>query len=216
MTKRSYNQYCGLAVALDLLGERWSLLVLRNLMLGPQRFKDLVDGLPGIATALLADRLKQLEGAGVIKKATLPPPAGSTVYQLTSDGEALRPVLVELSRWGLARLGDPTEQQFISPDLLALGLQARFDAAASEAVAGVYELRIDDHAYRVEIRGTEMSIHTGSATAPRASIATDAPTLVAINAGTLSLAAALCAGTLTVAGDLESVPELARAFGLSL
>ncbi|MEV0466544.1 helix-turn-helix domain-containing protein [Nocardia tengchongensis] len=216
MAKRSYNQYCGLAVALDLLGERWSLLLLRNLLLGPQRFKDLLDGLPGIGTALLTERLKQLEAAGVITRATLPPPAGSAVYRLTADGEELRPVLVGLSRWGLTRLGEPTEQQFVAPDLLALGLQARFEPAAAEAAVGVYELRIDERSYRIDITGNSIGIHAGAVDAPRASIVTDTPTLVAVNSGALSLAGALGAGTLSVDGDLEAVPALAQAFGLSL
>ncbi|MFF0613845.1 winged helix-turn-helix transcriptional regulator [Nocardia tengchongensis] len=216
MAKRSYNQYCGLAVALDLLGERWSLLLLRNMLLGPQRFKDLLDGLPGIGTALLAERLKQLEAAGVITRATLPPPAASAVYQLTADGEELRPLLVGLARWGLARLGAPTEQQFIAPDLLALGLQARFEPDSAETAAGVYELRISERSYRVDITENGIGIHAGAVDAPQVSIVTDTPTLVAINSGTLSLTQALGAGTLTVDGDLEAVPALARAFGLPL
>ncbi|UGT55541.1 winged helix-turn-helix transcriptional regulator [Nocardia asteroides] len=216
MAKRSYNQYCGLAIALDLLGERWSMLVLRNLLLGPQRFKDLSDGLPGIGTALLAERLKQLESAGVIVKATLPPPAASAVYQLTADGEALRPILVGLARWGLTRLGEPTEQQYIAPDLLALGLQARFDIDVAEGAAGIYELRIDDRSYRVEITEAGIGIRAGAVDAPRISIATDAPTLVAVNSGASTLSAALEAGTLTVAGDLDTLPDLVKAFGLPL
>lgn len=216
MAKRSYNQYCGLAVALDLLGERWSLLLLRNLLLGPQRFTDLLDGLPGIGTALLAERLKQLEQAGVITKATLPPPAASAVYQLTPDGEELRPVLIGLARWGLSRLGEPTEQQFIAPDLLAIGLQARFESAAAEAASGVYELRIGERCYRVDITKDDISIHAGAVDAPRASIITDTATLVGINSGGLSLTEALSTGAVAVEGDLEALPTLARAFGLPL
>ncbi|MFD3704361.1 winged helix-turn-helix transcriptional regulator [Nocardia sp. NPDC058658] len=216
MAKRSYNQYCGLAVALDLLGERWSLLLLRNLLLGPQRFKDLLDGLPGIGTGLLTDRLKQLETAGVITRVTLPPPAASTVYQLTADGEELRPVLVGLAHWGLARLGEPTDQQFISPDLLALGLQARFDPDAARAANGVYALHIGEHAYRVDIDGGNIRVRATTSESPRVSIVTDTSTLVGINSGTLSLADALGAGKLTVTGEAEAVPALASVFGLSL
>src|SRR5712691_3728539 len=99
-TRRSYNQYCALARALDVVGERWTLLLVRELLLGPRRYKDLLDGLPGIGTNLLADRLKHLEDAGMIRRVVLPPPAGSAVYELTELGRRLEPAVFELGRWG--------------------------------------------------------------------------------------------------------------------
>src|SRR5215208_4365136 len=100
MTTRSYNQYCPLAYALDLVGERWTLLIVRELLAGPHRFKDLLAGLPGISTNLLSDRLKSLEEQGLIRRRVLPPPAGSTVYELTAAGQALEPAVLELGKWG--------------------------------------------------------------------------------------------------------------------
>src|SRR5215207_1930509 len=100
MNNRSYHQYCGLAYALDIVGERWTLLVIRELSAGPRRFKDLLDGLPGISTNLLAERLKHLEQQGVIRHRTLAPPAGSSVYELTAIGRALEPTLLALGKWG--------------------------------------------------------------------------------------------------------------------
>src|SRR5581483_3423202 len=88
-TRRSYRQYCGVARALDVVGERWTLLIIRDLLLGPRRYKDLLEGLPGIGTNLLADRLKELERHGIVRRTVLPPPAGSTVYELTDLGSAL-------------------------------------------------------------------------------------------------------------------------------
>jgi DNA-binding HxlR family transcriptional regulator len=100
MRSRSYNQYCGLAYALDIVGERWTLLIIRELIAGPRRFTDLVDGLPGISTNLLSQRLKRLERQALLRRRVLPPPAGSAVYELTSLGQALETTLLELSRWG--------------------------------------------------------------------------------------------------------------------
>ena len=100
MIHRSYNQYCGLAYALDIVGERWTILIIRELMAGPRRFKDLMDGLPGINTNLLSARLKTLQKQGVISRRILPPPAGSVVYELTALGQALETTLLELGKWG--------------------------------------------------------------------------------------------------------------------
>jgi DNA-binding HxlR family transcriptional regulator len=108
---RRYDQYCPIAHALGLVGERWSLLVVRELLDGPKRYTDLVGGLPKIGTNILAARLRDLEAAGVVAKRKLPPPAASTVYELTQYGQALRPVIHELARWGIRSLGPPTPDE---------------------------------------------------------------------------------------------------------
>lgn len=100
MATRSYNQLCGLAYALDIVGERWTLLIIRELMPGPRRFTDLMEGLPGISSNLLSGRLKDLEKKGLIRRRDLPPPAASTVYELTPLGKSLEPMLLELGKWG--------------------------------------------------------------------------------------------------------------------
>ena len=144
MVKRSYDQYCGLAAALDLLGERWTVLIIRDLLMGPKRFTDLLDRLPGIGTGLLSQRLRELEDAGVIEKTTLPPPAASTVYQLTPDGDALRPALLQLARWGMRRLDDPQPGQRLDVESLTLGLSARLDRKAADGLDGSYGLVLDE------------------------------------------------------------------------
>jgi DNA-binding HxlR family transcriptional regulator len=108
---KRYDQYCPIACSLSLVGERWTLLVVRELMEGPKRYTDLVEGLPGIGTNILAARLKDLEAAGLVAKAKLPPPAASTVYELTAAGAALRPVLHELARFGARYMGPPPPDQ---------------------------------------------------------------------------------------------------------
>ena len=124
MSKR-YDQYCPIACSLGLVGERWTLLVVRELMHGPKRYTDLVDGLHGIGTNILAARLKELEAAGLVERRKLPPPAASTVYELTPTGRELRPVLHELARFG-ARLIGPPPLDALEPgwlvDALDLGL----------------------------------------------------------------------------------------------
>ena len=104
---KRYDHYCPIACSLGLVGERWTLLVVRELMEGPKRYTDLVDGLPGIGTNVLATRLKELEGAGLVERHKLPPPAASTVYELTPAGRQLRPVLHELARFGARYMGPP-------------------------------------------------------------------------------------------------------------
>ena len=102
---KKYDQYCPMAHALEMVGERWTLLVVRELLHGPKRYTDLADRLPGIGTNILAARLRDLEAGGVVAKRTLPPPAASKVYELTEYGVELKPVMRELARWGARSLG---------------------------------------------------------------------------------------------------------------
>src|SRR5215210_783316 len=111
VSRRTYDQYCAVARALDVVGERWTLLLVRELLTGPKRFKDLLDGLSGIGTTLLTARLKDLEGNGILRRTTLPPPAGSKVYELTELGQSLEAVIAALGGWGLKFLGTPPAQK---------------------------------------------------------------------------------------------------------
>ncbi|MEJ7567303.1 MAG: winged helix-turn-helix transcriptional regulator [Gaiellaceae bacterium] len=128
---KRYDQYCPIAHSLGLVGERWSLLVVRELLQGPRRYTDLVDGLPGIGTNILASRLKDLEAGGIVQKTKLPPPAASTVYELTPCGHDLRPVLHELARWGARTLGPPPLDA-LKPGWLKNALQIALSPVASE------------------------------------------------------------------------------------
>jgi DNA-binding HxlR family transcriptional regulator len=120
---RSYHQYCPVAHALDLVGERWSLLVVRELLNGPLRYSDLRERLPGCGTNILAARLKQLETSGIVVKHRLPPPAASTVYELTDYGARLRRVVQELARWGVRSLGAPSPDEEFEPGWLISALE---------------------------------------------------------------------------------------------
>src|SRR3954454_19860383 len=137
MGKR-YEQYCPVAHALDVVGDRWALLVIRELTQGPKRYTDLADGLPGIGTNILAARLRDLERGGVVAKRTLPPPAASRVYELTEYGRALKPAIRELALWGARTLGPPNADELF-PGWLANALDV---VLAPLAPPGRFEFRI--------------------------------------------------------------------------
>ena len=140
MHKR-YDSYCPVAHALGLVGERWALLVVLELMSGPKRYTDLVAGLPGIGTNILAGRLRDLEAGGIVTKRTLPPPAASRVYELTEYGRALRPVIRELALWGARSLGPPSDGDELFPGWLR---NARDTVLAPLAPPGRFEFRVGE------------------------------------------------------------------------
>lgn len=133
-SKRSYGDGCGIARALDLVGERWGLLVVRELVLGPKRFTGLHAGLPGVSPNVLAQRLRELEGAGVLRRRTLGPPTGARIYELTEWGRELEPLLIGLGRWG-GRTPVATADPYRSADSLLLWLCSRFGSFAGDAAA---------------------------------------------------------------------------------
>ena len=140
MSKR-YDQYCPVAHALGLVGERWALLIVRELLHGPQRYTDLTASLPGIGTNILASRLKELESCGIVAKRRLPPPAASQVYELTAYGHALKPVVRELAIWGIRSLGPPTFDNAPATHWLEDALDTVFAPVAPE---GSFEFHVGD------------------------------------------------------------------------
>lgn len=214
MTERSYEQYCGLAAALDAVGERWSMLLVRNLLVGPQRFSDLRDGLPGLSTGLLSSRLKGLEQAGVVVKTLLPPPAASTVYELTDDGRRLAPAVLELARWGLNRLGSSEGRHYDASSLM-VGLWARLGVAGTSLPDGDIAMTVDGRPFDVTTDGGESRVVGGAPPAARATVTTDSDTLARLSDGSQALADVITAGDLTVDGSPEHVSALAIALGLT-
>ncbi len=161
-TSRTYGQHCGIARALDLVGERWAILVVRDLILGPKRFTDLRASLPGIATNVLTQRLKQLERDGVVQRRTLPPPAASTVYELTAYGRELEPVLLALGRWGARSLGPPTGHETMRSDWFGVALKAYFAPEAAADVDATVGLRFDDGGLALAIRDGRLEVTVGA------------------------------------------------------
>jgi DNA-binding HxlR family transcriptional regulator len=211
-TKRSYGEACRFAYALDVVGERWALLVVRELLLGPKRFTDLRAGLPHASSNILSERLRDLEQGGVIQRRKLPPPAASTVYELTEWGRELEPIVTKLGAWG-ARSPFPPDAQEIGPDSIVLALRSLFDAEAAGDMEATYELRIGAERFHVEIAGAELALGRGVAEDPAATIAvTDAPTLGAILGGQLPLAEALATGAAAIEGSKQAAKRFLRLF----
>lgn len=150
--KRTYGQACPVAHALDVLGDRWALLVLRDLRLGPKRFSDLAAGLPGIAPTVLTQRLRDLTAHGVVERRELPPPAAATVYALTARGRDLEPVFQALASWGMAEQLDGE----LPPDPAVLGLRRSFRPSGAPWTATVH-LRIDRETYTARVVDGELA-----------------------------------------------------------
>ncbi len=211
-TKRSYQEACRFAYALDLVGERWALLIVRELLLGPKRFTDLRDGLPHASTNILSDRLRELEGSAVVRRRKLPPPYGSTVYELTEWGRELEPVVTQLGAWG-ARSPIPPQSEEIGPDSIVLALRSLFDREAASDLDATYELRIDDQPFRVAIAAGELALSREPAEAPAATLAfPDAPTMAAVLAGQLPFDEALSSGALELDGPKQAAKRFLRLF----
>jgi DNA-binding HxlR family transcriptional regulator len=163
MPDRTYGQYCGVARALDLVGERWALLIIRELSLGGKRFTDLKEGLPGIGTNVLATRLRQLGADGIVAKLRLLPPADTTVYVLTEYGERLVPSLLSLGRWGAETMGDPQPSQTLRSGWLAVALRAFFQPEAARRVRATIELNLSDGPFRVDLDRGKLTVSQGPA-----------------------------------------------------
>ncbi|GGT73295.1 winged helix-turn-helix transcriptional regulator [Actinomadura citrea] len=215
MEQRTYNQYCATARTLDLVGERWTLLLVRELLTGPKRFGDLQASLRGLGTGLLAARLKQLEREGLARKTTLPPPARTPAYALTEAGEELGPAILELARWGLTwAMGERRPDETFHPGWTVLGLRACFDPEAAAGLRAVYEFRIDDEVFHARVDdGTIEALH-GPAQRPDATITISEEAFLGITGGGHSLARAIEEGAASASGDEEALRRLRDVFRL--
>jgi DNA-binding HxlR family transcriptional regulator len=213
MSKRTYGDRCGVARALDLVGERWALLVVRELLLGPKRFTDLRRGLPNLSPDVLSQRLRDLEQAGIVRRHTLPPPAGSRVYELTDRGHELEPVVIELGRWGSGAPFPPGDAE-IGVDAFVIALMTLFDASAAAGLDASYELRFGDDRFSVRVADGRLEVVRGSAEQPDATIATDPSTLSAVLWHGHRLAEAGRAGDVDIEGSRPAVSRLLRLFPL--
>lgn len=208
---RPYSQYCAMARALDVVGDRWTLLVVRELLTGPKRHVDLLGGLPGVPRKLLGDRLRALAEAGLLARRELPPPAPATVYELTDRGRALEPVLVALGEWGEPLLGAPQPDDDFRLRWIALGLRHRFNPEAGVGLALVYELRVDGEAVHIEVRDGTVTVHDGPAPAPDVVLESDRQTFLAWGTGRLNDRDALETG-LRIDGGRRELARFRRLF----
>jgi DNA-binding HxlR family transcriptional regulator/putative sterol carrier protein len=211
-TMRTYGDGCAIARALDVVGERWALLVVRELLLGPKRYTDLRRGLPNASPNVLSERLRELERAGVVRRRKLPPPAGSRVYELTDWGLELEEIVMSLGRWGARSPTPPSDAPIQSADSVILALRARFDSSAAQGLRAGYELRLGEDRFRIEVADDAIQAARGGSDQADATIETDPDTLDAVLWGGRSLAAAQRSGKLRIEGDKAAVERFVRLF----
>jgi len=210
---RTYGEACGIPRALDRVGERWALLVVRELMLGPKRFTDLKQGLSHASPNVLAQRLRELEQAGVVRKRRLPPPAASQVYELTDWGRELEPVLVALGRWGARAPLDP-ECMGMSVDSHVVSLATLFDPQRAGDLEVSLELRMGEDVFRAVVAGGAIDAGRGAPPEPDAVLELEPSTLLGLIHGRVGVEQAIASGELAVDGDREAVERFVGLFPL--
>lgn len=198
---------------MDLIGERWALLVVRELLLGPKRFTDLRAGLPHASPNVLAERLRGLEAAGIVRRRRLPPPAASKIYELTAWGEELEPVIIRLGRWGARSPSKPTDAP-LGVDSLILSLRTMFDPVAAGDLEATYELIMGEDRFSAEVSRGDFEVVRGGAERPDAIVEADSNSLAGLIYGGLSLSEALRSGEVKIEGDEEAVEHFLELFPL--
>jgi DNA-binding HxlR family transcriptional regulator len=209
-TRRTYGDGCAIAHGLDLVGERWALLVVRELLLGPKRFTDLKRGLPNASPNVISERLRELERAGIVKREKLPPPASLRVYGLTDWGRELEETVISLGRWA-ARSPSPSDAQ-VGLDSIVLALRTLFDTGAAEGLRASYELRLGEDRFRIDVSDDEFEVARGEADQADATIDTDPDTLTAVLWRGRPLADAQRARDVRIDGDQAAVERFVSLF----
>lgn len=211
-TTRSYGDACRFAHALDVVGERWALLVVRELLLGPKRFTDLRTGLPNASTNILSERLRELEDTGVVQRRKLPPPIGAKVYELTEWGRELEPIVIELGAWG-AKAPVPPAACEIGTDSAVLALAALFSPEVAGERSESYAVRIGEEHFRVDVDGGEIELGRNHDGEVEATIELDdAAVLVELLTGRLALDEALGSGAMRLEGTKKSARRFLALF----
>jgi DNA-binding HxlR family transcriptional regulator len=211
MPSRTYGQFCGLAHAMELVGERWALLLVRDLVLGPKRFTDLRRGLPRIPTNILAVRLRELEAAGVVRRLLLPRPSSSVAYELTEYGRELEDVVLRLGLWGARSLGDPLPIDILTTDSLVLALRATFQPEAARDLRATYELHLGEIVAHACV--DHGCLEAGAGAAGEADLVIETgPAIRALLAGQLSPSEAVESGSVSITGDPALLLRFVEAF----
>ena len=212
MAERSYGQFCGLARALDLVGERWALLLVRDLLVAPKRFTDLRRGLPKIPSNVLSTRLRELEEAGVVQRRVLPLPESGVVYELTEYGQGLEEIVLRLGTWGAARLGEPRPGEVLTPDAMVIALRAMFRPAAAAGRHVGFQFELGPTVFHARV--DHGSLTSGAGPLPDADLViSGGPGIRALFTGEVSAADAVADGLVALQGDpalLEAFTEMFR------
>jgi DNA-binding HxlR family transcriptional regulator len=209
--KRNYGQFCGVARALDIVGERWALLIVRDLLVGPKRFTDLRRGLPRIPTNVLTARLQELEEAGVVRRRILPRPASSVVYELTEYGGELDEIVLLLGRWGAQSLGERRSDEIVTADSMIMALRTTFHPEAAHGLRAGYELPFGD--IDIHARVDNGTLVTAAGPLPGADLVIEAGApLRPLLAGDVSATTAIEQGLVRIEGDPALLAQFAEIF----
>jgi DNA-binding HxlR family transcriptional regulator len=214
--KRHYGQFCGLAAGLDVIGERWTLLIVRELLIGPARFSEILDNLPGIGANLLSERLRTLTEYGVVEHSPVVGDGRGKQYRLTEIGDQLREPLLGLARWGL---------RFTSPEVAISGasraawgflaVQAMIHGREAEPVTESYEFRVDDEVFRIDVVDGQSGTARGHASDPAMVVTTDALTFIRIGSSVLTPFQAVASGQMKIHGSPDAIERCTRLMGLA-
>lgn len=208
MTNRAYGQYCGLVRAAEIIGERWGLLIVRDLLVGPRRFTDLLRGLPGIPTNVLTTRLKELEAADVIRRRLVPRPGGAIVYELTPYGAELEEIVVRLGCWGAKSLGEVRPGEIVTPASMVMAMRSTFRPEAARGFHATYELHLGPVV--VHMRVDDGRVDVGEGPVADADLVIEAgPAIRGLMAGEMTAQEAIDHGVAHITGD----PKLFERFG---
>jgi DNA-binding HxlR family transcriptional regulator/putative sterol carrier protein len=211
MPARTYGQFCGFARAVEVVGERWAFLIIRDLLVGPKRFTDLQRGLPGIPTNILTARLKELEEAGVVRRRLLPRPERGIAYELTPYGLELEDAVFALGRWGAKSLDAPRAGETVTPDSLVMALRTTFKPEAARKSRLKYELRFGDIVLHARIHDGTVDAAQGPIDNPDLVIETG-PALKSLMTREITPAQALASGGVRVTGDPKLLDRFAQMF----
>jgi DNA-binding HxlR family transcriptional regulator len=214
-SRRDYGQFCGLAAGLNVIGERWTFLIVRELLIGPVRFNELVENLPGVGPNLLAERLRTLGEHGVIEQLPVEGDGRGKLYRLSELGEQLRAPVLELCKWGLGFLGETDRAGVVRPEWGFLAMQSMVIEDRIPEVDETYEFRVGDQVFCVEVQQGKAGFSRGAATAPDLVITSDPETFVCIGARMLTPFEALATGSIKIEGPVEAIHRCSGMLGLT-
>ena len=212
MAEHRYLQYCALARTLDVTGDRWTLLIVRELTPGPRRFTDLLGGLPRISRKLLAERLRALERDSIIARRELPPPAARQVYELTHDGRDLATAMAPLIAWGVRRIGDRKPGETFRARWPAVAMAGLADREAAKGVTETYQFLVGDSAFHFTVDDGAIDLNDGQAETPAVTWTTDDETWADIASGKLTAPSAVATGALIIGGNTKAATRLRKIF----
>jgi DNA-binding HxlR family transcriptional regulator len=210
MKTRSYGKYCGLAHALDLVGERWALMLVSDLLRGPKRFTDLQRAQPRIPTNVLSARLKELEDAGVVRRRVLPRPATGVGYELTEYGSELEDIVLRLGLWGAQSMPEPGPEDVVTADSLLLGLRSTFRPEAARELHASYELRLGEIVVHARVDHGSLEVDEGPLA--EADLVLETTNLHSLLTGDVAAGEAIKSGSVRITGKRELLERFTHVF----